>query len=62
MFSAIFLPIFFAFGAVIGSFLNVVILRLHAKRSFGGRSECPHCHKELASVDLVPIVSFLLQR
>jgi prepilin signal peptidase PulO-like enzyme (type II secretory pathway) len=51
----------FAFGAVIGSFLNAVLWRLHAKESFiFGRSHCPHCRHELAAVDLVPILSYLL--
>ncbi len=49
----------FIFGAVIGSFLNVVILRLQQRKTLSGRSECPHCHHQLQSIDLVPIVSYL---
>lgn len=52
--------IVFAYGAVIGSFLNVVILRLHEGKSIGGRSECPNCHHQLSTLDLVPVVSFLV--
>ncbi len=51
----------FVFGAIIGSFLNAVLWRLRTKESFiFGRSYCPHCRHELAAVDLVPIVSYLL--
>jgi leader peptidase (prepilin peptidase)/N-methyltransferase len=51
----------FAFGAVIGSFLNVVALRYPAETA-GGRSRCPHCRRQLTAWELVPIVSFLLVR
>lgn len=51
----------FAYGAVIGSFLNVVILRLQKGKSLGGRSVCPHCGHQLATLDLIPIFSYLLQ-
>ena len=50
----------FLFGAAIGSFLNVVILRTHAGKSFDGRSECPNCKHQLAVLDLIPILSYLL--
>lgn len=48
-------------GLVVGSFLNVVILRLHAKKDFvKGRSECPHCGHKLAWYDNIPLLSFAL--
>ncbi len=51
----------FVFGAVIGSFLNAVLWRLRTKESFiFGRSYCPQCRHELAAVDLVPIISYLM--
>lgn len=51
----------FAFGAMIGSFLNAVLWRLRSKESFiVGRSYCPECRHVLSSADLVPIVSYLL--
>ena len=51
--------IFFAFGLIIGSFLNVVILRLHTRRSFGGRSACMSCQNPLAWFELIPVFSYL---
>lgn len=50
----------FAFGAIIGSFLNAVIWRLHVGQSFvRGRSKCIHCRHGLAARDLVPVFSYL---
>lgn len=54
--------IFFVFGLIIGSFLNVVILRLNTKRSLRGRSSCLSCQKGLLWYELVPIVSFFTLR
>ena len=66
------------FGLVVGSFLNVVICRLPkspllskkegissvagAIAELGGRSYCPACHKTLSWVELVPVISFIVQR
>lgn len=49
-------------GLLIGSFLNVVILRLPHGDTLGGRSACPHCHYRLRSVDLVPVFSYVYLR
>lgn len=58
-----FIPVFvFLFGTLIGSFLNVVIFRHNTGRGLGGRSGCLTCNKALAWYELIPIVSFLLQR
>jgi|SRR3989344_73479 len=54
----IFTTIFFIFGLIIGSFLNVVIARYHTARSFGGRSACMSCQNKLCWYELVPLVSF----
>lgn len=51
--------IFFVFGLVIGSFLNVVILRFNTGKSFGGRSVCMACEEKLSWYELVPVLSFL---
>lgn len=51
--------IFFVFGLIIGSFLNVVIIRLNTERSLGGRSACMSCQNKLVWYELIPVVSFL---
>jgi len=45
-------------GLIIGSFLNVYILRLNTGRSTTGRSGCMSCGVQLIWRDLVPIFSF----
>lgn len=49
------------FGAIIGSFLNVLILR-HGVKTISGRSACASCGHELEAIDLVPIFSWLFLR
>ncbi len=49
----------FVFGAIIGSFLNVVIYRLHTGRSLDGRSHCMSCGEVLTWYELFPVVSYL---
>lgn len=57
----ILLPIVvFGLGLIIGSFLNVVILRLNTGRSIAtGRSTCARCSTKLSWYELVPVFSFL---
>jgi len=50
----------FFLGASLGSFLNVVSVRLPLKKSLLGRSKCSHCGHKLGWFDLIPIFSFLL--
>jgi leader peptidase (prepilin peptidase)/N-methyltransferase len=53
----------FAFGAVWGSFLNVVIARLPEGLSVvSPPSRCPRCQKQIAWYDNVPILSWLWLR
>lgn len=48
---------------VVGSFLNVVIVRLKTKESIlGNRSHCPFCKKKLNWYELIPVLSFFFQR
>lgn len=57
-----FLPLFaFLFGALVGSFLNVVIARVPRGMSIvHPRSRCPGCETPIASYDNVPILSWIL--
>lgn len=48
-------------GVIVGSFLNVIVLRFGTGRGIGGRSECFSCGKTLRVHELIPVVSFLLQ-
>jgi leader peptidase (prepilin peptidase)/N-methyltransferase len=50
-------------GAVIGSFLNVVVYRLPLGQSIvKPRSRCPKCEEPVAPRDNVPVLSWLLLR
>ena len=53
--------IYALFGLIIGSFLNVVILRRGAK-TVGGRSGCLSCGAPLYWYDLVPVISWIALR
>lgn len=53
----------FLYGIIIGSFLNVCILRIPAGESIvTGRSHCDNCNNKIKWYDLIPIISFLLLR
>jgi prepilin signal peptidase PulO-like enzyme (type II secretory pathway) len=57
----------FMFGAIIGSFLDVVAQRydpdrfLFSHRAIGGRSKCVSCGVTLRWFELIPILSFIIQ-
>ena len=54
------LIILFIFGAIFGSFFNVVIYRLPKKESIvHGSSHCPKCMVSITPYDLIPILSYL---
>ena len=53
------------FGAMIGSFLNVCILRWGAEPKQSvvhPRSRCPRCGQALAWYDNIPVLSWLILR
>ncbi len=53
----------FAFGLVIGSFLNVLIYRVPRKIEIGlSRSFCPSCKKAIKFYDNIPLLSYLILR
>src|SRR3989344_8884577 len=54
--------IFFLFGLIIGSFLNVVIFRFNTGHTFGGRSGCMTCQNKLCWYELIPMISFFALR
>jgi len=54
--------LFFIFGLIIGSFLNVVVSRGIKNENLGGRSYCDNCGKILAWYELMPILSYFIQR
>lgn len=56
----VYAAIVFIFGLFIGSFLNVVVYRLHREESFiKGFSKCLFCGHRLYPKDLVPLFSWL---
>jgi leader peptidase (prepilin peptidase)/N-methyltransferase len=51
----------FIFGALIGSFLNVCILRIPAGRSIAyPPSHCPRCRAPIRWYDNIPMISYLI--
>lgn len=54
--------ILFVFGAIVGSFLNVVGLRYRSGMGLGGRSACASCATTLRWWELLPVASFFILR
>ena len=53
--------VMFAFGSVVGSFLNVIAYRVPIKESLvKGRSHCTSCGKQILNRDLIPVFSWIL--
>lgn len=58
---ALFPIVAFVLGAIIGSFLNVVIHRYPSGESIiYPRSRCPNCRKAIAAYDNIPILSYFI--
>ena len=64
------MPEFFALicgtvgGSLLGSFTTMLVWRLHHDESgiLNGRSKCPKCKKILSALELIPIVSWIIQK
>lgn len=60
---AFFVVIAIMFGAVMGSFLNCAAWRIvHGESFLKGRSHCPACGHELTAIELIPVLSWVIQR
>ncbi|MBS4191470.1 prepilin peptidase [Bacillus sp. FJAT-49705] len=54
--------IIFILGLILGSFFNVVGLRLPQKKSIvAPRSACPNCQHQLTAFELIPVFSYVIQ-
>ncbi len=49
-------------GLIIGSFLATLLRRWPAGRTLGGRSACDGCGRRLGVAELVPLLSYMVQR
>lgn len=50
-------------GLILGSFINAFVWRFHEGKDWvRGRSECTHCHHQLATKDLIPVLSWVWLR
>ena len=53
----------FIIGAIFGSFYNVVGLRLPTGESIvSPPSHCPKCYHKLSGIELIPIISYIIQK
>lgn len=53
----------FLYGIILGSFYNVVGLRVPLKQSIvTPRSACPNCGHQLKPYELIPVISYMLQK
>lgn len=60
----LFYSLLFVLGLTLGSFLSVLIHRIHEgkKGIWLGVSSCPNCDKKLGPHELIPLFSYLLQK
>lgn len=61
--SSLIFVLIFLLGTIIGSFLNVVIYRFNTGKTIvRGRSICMTCNHNLRWYELIPVLSFLIQK
>ncbi|WP_212933128.1 prepilin peptidase [Robertmurraya siralis] len=54
--------VIFIYGLILGSFFNVVGLRVPVKKSIiAPRSACPNCSHQLRAFELIPVLSYIIQ-
>jgi leader peptidase (prepilin peptidase)/N-methyltransferase len=54
-------PILFIFGAIVGSFLNVCVVRIpHGTSIVHPPSHCPECKNAIRFYDNIPLISYLI--
>lgn len=58
----LFLITLFIIGLCVGSFLNVLADRLSNDVPITGRSRCDNCSKTLSWYELIPVISFIIQK
>lgn len=60
----LYLAVLFVLGAAVGSFISVLVYRLHHREKgiFKGRSMCIECKTPLKAKDLIPLLSYLTLR
>jgi leader peptidase (prepilin peptidase) / N-methyltransferase len=55
--------ILFIYGLILGSFFNVIGIRVPSKKSIvSPRSSCPNCGHQLKAYELIPVLSYLFQK
>ncbi len=63
MYQLVYVPFVFALGAIVGSFLNVVIFRLPARQNIiSPPSHCPVCNARLRWYENLPVVGWIRLR
>lgn len=52
----------FILGLIVGSFINVIVLRRSTGKGIHGRSKCTSCSHTLGIFDLIPVLSYIFLR
>ncbi|PKK97785.1 MAG: hypothetical protein CVV57_10555 [Tenericutes bacterium HGW-Tenericutes-2] len=60
--TAVYSILFFLFGSLLASFIQLVAYRLPHKETLLGRSYCPNCHVDLRFIDVLPIIGYLINK